>query len=59
MNSNELKALVKKHFNLIEANAAEVSENVVEAQFAVAHLADGTEITNDMEDAFAEGQICL
>lgn len=46
MTKSELKDLVKGHFNLVEK-----SEN-----FAEATLEDGTKVTNDMADEFAEGQ---
>jgi hypothetical protein len=46
MTKNELKELVKQHFNLVE-----VSE-----EFASAKLEDGTKISNDKDGKFAEGQ---
>ena len=58
MQKEELKALVKKYFNLTEINnSTENNEQVTEQNFAEATLADGTKITN-MEDAdFAVGQV--
>lgn len=47
MNREELKALVKQHFNLQDASAEE--------NFASAKLEDGTEITNDKASALAMG----
>lgn len=49
MTKEQLKDLVKEHFNLVEQ-----SEN-----FADATLEDGTKVTNDMADEFAEGQKLL
>ena len=46
MTKEQLKDLVKGHFNLVE-----LSEN-----FADATLEDGTKVTNDVTEAFAEGQ---
>ena len=46
MTKEQLKDLVKEHFNLVEQ-----SEN-----FADATLEDGTKVTNGMADEFAEGQ---
>ena len=55
MTKENLKELVKSHFNLVEAN--EVSEVVetVEENFASATLEDGTKITNDKGAEFADG----
>ena len=53
MNKEQLKALVKAHFNLVERE--EVVETVAE-KFAEATLVDGTQITNDSADDFAIGQ---
>ena len=50
MNKNELKTLVQKYFNLVEANTTP------EIKFAEATLADGTKITNMSEGDFAVGQ---
>jgi len=47
MNREELKALVKQHFNLQDASTEE--------NFADAKLEDGTEITNDKDSALAMG----
>ena len=47
MNREELKALVKQHFNLQDASTEE--------NFASAKLEDGTEITNDKDSALAMG----
>ena len=47
MNREELKALVKQHFNLQDASTVE--------NFASAKLEDGTEITNDKDSALAMG----
>ena len=56
MNKNELKSLVKKYFNLTEIDNNPVNkEEVKEESFAVAHLADGTEITNKAPGDFAVG----
>lgn len=46
MTKNELKELVKQHFNLVEKSE----------EFASAKLEDGTEVTNDQDGKFAEGQ---
>lgn len=55
MNKSELKDLVKKYFNLTEKeNITENNEEQKET-FAVAHLADGTEITNKKPAEFAVG----
>lgn len=56
MNKEELKSLVKKYFNLTEIENNPVNtEEVKEESFAVAHLADGTEITNKAPGDFAVG----
>jgi len=56
MNKEELKSLVKKYFNLTEIDNNPVNkEEVKEESFAVAHLADGTEITNKAPGDFAVG----
>jgi len=49
MNKSELKAIVSKYFNLVPA-----THNFTE-NFAEATLADGTKVTNEKEDALAEG----
>lgn len=55
MNKSELKDLVKKYFDLTEKE--NITENIEEQKetFAVAHLADGTEITNKKPAEFAVG----
>jgi hypothetical protein len=52
MTYEEIKALAKQHFNLVEVEAknSEVAE-----QFATATLEDGTKITNDKGSEFADG----
>ena len=56
MNKTELKSLVKKYFNLTEIDNNPVNkEEVKEESFAIAHLADGTEITNKGPRDFAVG----
>lgn len=52
MTKEELKALAKQHFNLVEANE---ETSVVEENFATATLEDGTKITNDKDSEFAVG----
>lgn len=54
MTYEEIKALAKQHFNLVEVAEAETSE-VVEENFASATLEDGTKITNDKDSEFAVG----
>jgi hypothetical protein len=55
MTKEDLKELVKQHFNLVEApKVSEVEESVEEA-FATATLEDGTKITNDKGSEFAVG----
>lgn len=57
MQKEELKALVKKYFNLTEINNSTENNEETKDTFVSAKLADGTEITN-MEDAdFAVGQV--
>jgi hypothetical protein len=51
MTKEELKALAKQHFNLVEAEKT----SVVEENFATATLEDGTKVTNDKESEFAVG----
>jgi len=46
MTKEQLKELVKQHFNLTEKSE----------EFASAKLEDGTKVTNDQEGDFAEGQ---
>lgn len=46
MTKDELKALVKQHFNLVEKSE----------KFDSATLEDGTKVTNDSDDKFAIGQ---
>lgn len=46
MTKDELKALVKQHFNLVEKTE----------KFDSATLEDGTKVTNDIDDKFAIGQ---
>lgn len=53
MNKIELKDLVKRYFNLTEINNS--TSNTSEEKFAVAHLIDGTKVTNDKDSAIAEG----
>ena len=53
MNKSELKDLVKKYFNLTEIENP--IENKEAEKFAVAHLIDDTEVTNDKDAEFAEG----
>ena len=53
MNKSDLKDLVKKYFNLTEIENP--IENKEAEKFAVAHLIDGTEVTNDKDAEFAEG----
>ena len=56
MNKEELKSLVKKYFNLTEIDNNPVNkEEVKEESFAVAHLADGTEISNKAPKDFGVG----
>lgn len=56
MNKTELKSLVKKYFNLTEIdNTTDNTKEVKEESFAVAHLADGTKITNKAPGDFAVG----
>ena len=56
MNKEELKSLVKKYFNLTEIENNPVNkEEVKEESFAVAHLADGTEISNKAPKDFGVG----
>tara|TARA_R110000803_G_scaffold83898_2_gene149964 strand:+ start:5446 stop:6120 length:675 start_codon:yes stop_codon:yes gene_type:complete len=52
MTYEEIKALAKQHFNLVEVKAenSEVAE-----QFATATLEDGTKVTNDKDSKFAVG----
>jgi hypothetical protein len=52
MTYEEIKALAKQHFNLVEveAESTEVTE-----QFATATLEDGTKVTNDKGSEFAVG----
>ena len=54
---DELKDLVSKHFNLVPAPEAkeELSEEVVKEEFAIGHLVDGTEVSNQKDSEFAEG----
>ena len=47
MTKDELKALVKQHFNLVEKSE----------KFDSATLEDGTKVTNDMDEAFEIGQM--
>lgn len=54
MTYEEIKALAKQHFNLVDVAEAETSE-VVEENFASATLEDGTKITNDKDSEFAVG----
>ena len=57
MNKLELRELVKKYFSLQDIETPQVhNEEVVEQSFATAKLADGTEITNKMDEDFAPGQ---
>ena len=49
MTKENLKELVKQHFNLTEV------EETTKEQFATATLEDGTKISNDKGSAFAEG----
>lgn len=57
MDKSELKDLVKKYFNLTEANNNQDNvEEVKEVSFAEATLADGTKITNMVEGDFEVGQ---
>lgn len=51
MNKEDLKVLVKQHFNLVDAT----EETLVKEEFANAILEDGTKITNDKDSEFAEG----
>lgn len=51
MNREELKELVKTHFNLVEV------DNSSKQSFAEATLQDGTKVTNMEEGDFAEGQV--
>lgn len=53
MTKTELKDLVKRYFNLQEIETTD--SNIVEEKFAVAHLIDGTKVTNDKDSAIAEG----
>lgn len=57
MNKSELKDLVKKYFNLTEIENS--TENIEAEKFAVAHLIDGTEVTNDKDAEFAEGDALM
>lgn len=57
MQKEELKALVKKYFNLTEINnSTENNEEVNEQSFTEAKLADGTVITNMVDADFEVGQ---
>ena len=47
MTKDELKALVKQHYNLVEKSE----------KFDSATLEDGTKVTNDINEAFAIGQM--
>ena len=47
MTKNQLKDLVKEHFNLVEQNSQE---------FDSVTLEDGSKVTNDMDEDFAVGQ---
>lgn len=55
MTRENLKDLVKQHFNLVDANEVSNVEETVELAFASATLEDGTKITNDKEGEFAVG----
>jgi len=54
---DELKTLVSKHFNLVPAPEVkeESIENTTEHKFAIGHLVDGTEVSNQKDSEFAEG----
>lgn len=57
MNKTELKDLVKKYFNLTEINNSINNNKQVKGQsFTEARLADGTNITNMVEEDFEVGQ---
>ena len=55
MTKEDLKELVKQHFNLVEAPEVSEVEESVELEFATATLEDGTKITNDKGSEFADG----
>ena len=54
MTKENLKELVKSHFSLVEA--PKVEETVARENFASVTLADGTEVSNNMEHDFMIGQ---
>lgn len=56
MNKESLKELIKSHFNLVEATKEEVAVEEVKENFATVTLADGTEVSNNMEGDFEVGQ---
>lgn len=55
MTKEDLKELVKQHFNLVEAPEVSEVEESVEETFATATLEDGTKVTNDKGAEFAVG----
>jgi len=55
MTKEDLKELVKQHFNLVEAPEVSNVEESVEETFATATLEDGTKVTNDKGAEFAVG----
>jgi hypothetical protein len=57
MTKNELRSLIKSHFSLIDAPKVEDTVEEVKENFASVTLADGVELSNNMEDDFAVGQM--
>lgn len=54
MDKKTLKELVKTYFNLEDIKTEDTTHKT-EQKFAVAHLIDGTQVTNDKDSEFAEG----